>query len=389
MNWRFTNAAAVLLTYMSLPAVADNATLRGIVMDKITSQPIPDAAISAAGNLALKDEVSNSDGDFYLQFSQTVRPGQILRVSVRKDGYRPYDKEMQISSQLIENIFLTPLIKPPSLRSQQPPQEDPAIYVNYLRLFGAQQAPLILASMYLAQTPGDETFTGRTLDGVGWDPTIAHFWETWEYRKALPIRSLVWNGLFEHGVDTQTNLLRAACTGDNAAMAYEVFDPLGQNCGSGMAGHASNVCPPDAPYSESEVLTAVRKRSLEIGFLAVIVENTSGSMLRDLKFQFRQWRKPSELNLPFEKADVVEHQLSQANEETLSLPGIRAHASVLWLLSVYRKDAHGFPESYVSSVIRPTQVSFLSQGQRITVPIRKPLLDKALTVSVPYGWFYQ
>jgi hypothetical protein len=70
--------------------------------------------------------------------------------------------------------------------------------------------------------------------------------------------------------------------------AWAWFDLRGLSCGVQGAGPEYEVCP-DSQYSGQEhvVREAVKRKSSEIGFLAVILENTSGKT-RSLEFHFRE-----------------------------------------------------------------------------------------------------
>jgi hypothetical protein len=85
--------------------------------------------------------------------------------------------------------------------------------------------------------------------------------------------------------------------------------------------------------------------------------------------------------------DVIQTQ----PEQTQVIPRIKPHASVLWLLSIYQKNADRYPEKYFSSVIVPTRITFRSLGSPHTeqMIMRKPLMDKAAKILVPYGWYMQ
>jgi hypothetical protein len=138
-----------------------------------------------------------------------------------------------------------------------------------------------------------------------------------------------------------------------------------------------------------QVREALKRRSLEIGFLSIIIENTSGATLRSLQFHYLEVVKTAPLALPFDDAHTIEDALAAAQDQQLTLPELKPGGSVLWLLAIYRKDDRGFPESYASSVTRPIRVDFTQAGRTKSVTIRKPLLDKAVTVAVPYGWYMQ
>lgn len=383
------------LALSALAAVGDDSriVLQGVVMDRASSGPIQGASVSAAGDLALQDAVTDSEGYFRLELKPSVHDGQFVRLAIHKEGYVSYDKQKPVSASHPEpyNFLLSSRIPVPSIRRQQPRQTDPSLSMNYLRLFGAQQAPIILANMYLGSDPDyNDPLSGFTLKNVSWQPPIVHFWETWEFKNAKPLRGRVWRELFENVNPSPImgmGLLKVACTGDPVAMEYTRFDRKKyDSCGA--AALDEDVCP-NSQYSVQQVRDALKRRSLEIGFLAVILENTSGVTLRSLRFHFLEVVKTAPLTLPVEDAQKVEESLKTERDKQLTLPSLRAGQSVIWLLAIYRKDDKGFPASYLSSVTRPVRVEFSVSGKQESVAVRKPLLDKAATVAVPYGWYQQ
>jgi hypothetical protein len=127
------------------------------------------------------------------------RDGQLVRLAILKEGYVPYDKEKSVfaSDSELHTFLLISRAPELSSRRQQPKQEDPSLSVNYHRLFGAQQAPLIFANMYLGQDPdSSDSLSNYQLTSANWQPPIMHFWDTWEYKNAKPLRGRVWRELF-------------------------------------------------------------------------------------------------------------------------------------------------------------------------------------------------
>jgi hypothetical protein len=141
--------------------------------------------------------------------------------------------------------------------------------------------------MYLGDNFNDPLSYYRLNEG-NYPPTIMRFWDKWEYKDAKPLRSRVWRELFDHHTlptGSHIDLLKVACMGDPVASAWTWLDPNpnGKSCRQTAAGPEYVVCP-NSPYSVEQVREAVQKDSLEFGFLAVIIENTSGKALRSLRF---------------------------------------------------------------------------------------------------------
>jgi tetratricopeptide (TPR) repeat protein len=58
------------------------------------------------GGLAAHDEVTDSKGNFILTLSRTVKPGQIIRLIVDKDGYDTYDEQVSAAGSLPLHIAI-------------------------------------------------------------------------------------------------------------------------------------------------------------------------------------------------------------------------------------------------------------------------------------------
>src|SRR5258707_736460 len=90
-------------------------TMSGIVTDSKTRIPVAGARVSIVGALAAHDEFTDSGGIFILPLSSGVKPGQIARLIVERDGYKPHDENVAVAGALPRQILLIP--KPRKVRS--------------------------------------------------------------------------------------------------------------------------------------------------------------------------------------------------------------------------------------------------------------------------------
>jgi hypothetical protein len=103
----------------SLPVAAQVAsTLSGVVSEKDSGRPVQGARITVVGGKA-NTEVTDSEGSFVLTFAPEVKPGSTVRIHIEKQGYKPYDKLVPVSSAIALHI----LVQPVGPRYKEPPPE--------------------------------------------------------------------------------------------------------------------------------------------------------------------------------------------------------------------------------------------------------------------------
>jgi hypothetical protein len=89
------------------PAQKEPLTMSGAVSDQETRAQVVSARVTLAGGLA-SDASTDSKGAFLLTLSDTVRPGQVVRLRVEKNGYEVYDENVAVARGITLQIALTP-----------------------------------------------------------------------------------------------------------------------------------------------------------------------------------------------------------------------------------------------------------------------------------------
>ena len=85
----------IFIFFILDPIFAQNLTMKGLVSD-IQGKPINQAEISVDGNLG--DAISDDNGIFILKLSSSVKLGQSIRIRAAKNGFRPWDRLVTVSS---------------------------------------------------------------------------------------------------------------------------------------------------------------------------------------------------------------------------------------------------------------------------------------------------
>lgn len=374
----------------------------GLIYDRISALPVHGAQISIDGNRGVQDVSTDEFGVFALKLAKPTTLNSLVSIYIQKDGYNPRKAQIPAGSggRSLAEIWLNP-IKRATLKNSAGSDKSPYLFINYLRLFGAFQVPLVLAQQYdpESRTSNKSTTWERYQDPPDENirfsmiaPQVEAFWHNWEYKDALPVRSLPWRNLFNSETRSQYvphSLLVFANKGNNDERMLQSYLVKGENCGNEGAGRVSLACP--GKYSTEEVMSALEETSAKVGFLSLIIENTSGTDLHDVYLHFREFEKQTRVLEKTEESDMVDKLIEQKPEQYMVIGRIKTHASLLWLLSVYLKDDNGYPKEYLSGVDLPTRITFRmgSSPIRQNFNVRKPLMEKAAKIAVPFGWYYQ
>jgi len=316
----------------------------------------------------------------------------------------------------------------------QPTISNNNIGENYMRLFGALEAPIIMRLItgksdgyeligdVISSSSIDES-TGEKIEGIaesGYtlghiDKPIVDFWKNkWEYSKILPLNTSLWKSIIDDPYNDMNLFWTASITDESGFVfnerrnAWCVIDDL-------FPWEVPSHIEEWIINSDSGKNLCNKEVSQDIGFLYLILENFSENRLDDIELFYK--------NLPNESAELLrmpdnyhyeksfeegivkitrteyieniglakekEEALLSTEEQKLFLPKMLPNQSFIWILSVYFKDEKGYPKSYLSDITKPLKVKYKINGKEYTEIIREPGKDKSIKINLPFGWYGQ
>ena len=299
-----------------------------------------------------------------------------------------------------------------------PPKSKASITINYMRLFGAIQVPWVMASTYYYKLGIHQ---GERIDkSLPADAPLAKFFSTWKYKSAEPIKTALWDE--QCGGGFINSLMCIGMEGDRKGLDYLArlqFNTsfVGDETQDEFADRLKRTLPDVAKRTGSRLLTQnqlrklcdyVESKSQNIGFLFLILENKSPVPISEVKISYKEFinskttrwtSSPGCYGCECIKPDIATYPQHQyvdgyfkniSNNKTKTIYSLSSGESVIMLLSVYLKDGSGYPDRYLSNVIKPVSISFSDpSSQIISQNVREPLRDKAAQIAVPFGWFGQ
>lgn len=143
-------------------------------------------------------------------------------------------------------------------------------------------------------------------------------------------------------------------------------------------------------YSSEEIWMRYLNCTNNIGYLILIIENTSKCVLNDVVFKYNYY--PQKFNSYKDINDTNLFSMMDTNIiYSKTIPYLKPEQKLIWLVSIYEIDNKGYPKKYISSIIHPCSISYRIKGKKLNISesIRLPLKDYAQKVFMPYGWYCQ
>ncbi|MCV6636786.1 hypothetical protein [Candidatus Albibeggiatoa sp. nov. NOAA] len=282
--------------------------------------------------------------------------------------------------------------------------------IDYARFFGAYRALNIIYN-YNTGEKGEticQIPRGSALNVFAAYDNI--FKNTWKYENAIPIGSRAWNELFAcgqkqyHGLYMNETLLKIACS--KSSFSSEITRWLNtDNSEAWGVINTKYTLEPDI-YGIEEMLyyfqsaiggtpadkltKEIEKCSTNVGFLLLYLTNSSKKAVVDVSVNYQEFKNNHLWELGT-SASHVQEEITQSKIHKRLIPKIESSQTLLWLLAVYVKDANGFPESYLSSVVLPKSIQYRFRGSSevFKEKIRLPYKENAMRYNIPFGWYGQ
>jgi hypothetical protein len=273
------------------------------------------------------------------------------------------------------------------------------ISFNYSRLFGGYQVPFLLAetaNLFSAESncPGTNYLTG----------SVNSFWNKWQYRDALPLKSRVWKEAVScdgpsSNIEQYSSFELLKIANENDSVTRSTFYFSSGSYRDLYSNEVIKVTPGSAKDEyefhssikyDDKIKDKIKFNSRNVGFLILYIENIGNVPLTEITFFYKEFIKTkAKFNLI--PAYSVQKDIENEKTKRKILPVLKPNTKLLWLLSIYLKNENGYPNEYISSVILPVRISYKLQGgnESISQIVRKPLKDDAFKIEVPFGWYGQ
>lgn len=283
--------------------------------------------------------------------------------------------------------------------------------LNYMRLFGAVEVPLYMTLM--SNTPG-ATEVEKTPDenyfivkyGTDSRETVHRdlidFWkENWNYAGCIPFQTELWKSLVGNkraGINLYWNSIGAEAA-DLLSFASDTNVDEDASVPDDFARQLN------IPYEEISKKYFGGRESDCVGFLFLLIENSSSTHLSDIVVSYRQYSNDVKIH-EFIKSEAIKDKIERDRSVVLEgaltpdtmcssthqkryVSSLALGNSLVWLLSAYLKDADGLPFIYLTEVSVPTKIEYIHNGRKYKKAIREPYGKKAMRLDIPNGWFGQ
>ena len=289
---------------------------------------------------------------------------------------------------------------------------------QYARLFGALEIPLL---MTLFPAPAFEKSDLKDYvkpKGKGFADAVriklARFAQNLPFQDARPLLTDLWADVVGNDTAAMNIFWRASSAGRNERACF-YMEPLVDE----IALNEELVGPLLPKNWENSCATTQEIFDRRIGFTFLLIENESREMVEDISLFYREtysenrvvdeyndkWRakkirstivsipnKGSALQNLFAKystAHAVEDAVKFRPLKEIKMSEMKPGEKRIVALNIYFSNERNLPAGYLYGIYEFEKAAYSTSNGRRTTNIRRPYLEKAARVAVPYGWFNQ
>lgn len=287
------------------------------------------------------------------------------------------------------------------------PDEIHPISISYMRLFGAFQGPFILDNFDHKGPFEEEIEFGinqLTQSAPPYNDLVNFFNNDWEYKNSRLIDSRPWSEIKKahSSVYVPDYLLQLGSTDCEPCQQYYGFKPDNEKSRiyslpadqfdySGMTQeeiHQFRHLAFPGEFSTKEVLSALKESSKKVGFLCLILENSSDAEISDVKLNYKELKK-QDIFSNLVPQDLAKKEIKNEGIQQKIYSTLKTKESFFILLSCYVSNKKGFPSEFITSLNQVITIDYTQNGIQRTMKIREQYREKAIIKNIPFGWYNQ
>ncbi|WP_407149248.1 esterase/lipase family protein [Bradyrhizobium sp. ORS 86] len=292
--------------------------------------------------------------------------------------------------------------------------------VQYIRLFGALEVPLLMELIPSPRFASSEL--GRDYKSVlkthvknkDVQTQLAEFIQQWPFKNARPLLTTMWTDLAGKE-NAAASVAWRASLGNRDERSCFFLEPLIDGGSLANADELSGLLPKNWRRECESIQNRFDRR---IGFTFLLLENTGRDALDNVSlkvhdsYQYNRVVKEFNSAVParrfrrslekMPRSDALQNLIStfgtaaQAEQKVADIPlreltiaKMRPGEQYLLLMNIYFADEHQLPAGYLYGIYTVDEVTYQIGSNLTSMKVRGPLLERAARVAVPYGWFNQ
>jgi hypothetical protein len=301
------------------------------------------------------------------------------------------------------------------------PSKSDQLSVQYVRLFGAAEVPLLMTlfgqpKMLPSSAFGQRFRTVLSPDGeeIPVGKNLVQFFNRYSFRNARPLLTKIWTDVARNEASPAAIYWLATAGSKRERICY--FATLeADESGYELGQLIEEKLIPNEKSCKSTIRTFGRR----IGFTFIVIQNDGARPIDDVKVHYRQSysskeilrEEPEDLSkylatgqlelLPdsdapgsnlvaiYGEASEAETMLKRSPTDWLYAARLEPKEKLIALLNIYVADGANLPAAYLSGIYEFDTIDYSIEGMSRSMKVRAPALRRAARVMVPYGWASQ